>query len=228
MSTIARAIYNVDAQMRDLSTVQGLSLLVIPGQEPADGVKIGRHHALFVSDQSSQTPNYISPNQSILDSLREYRDSLVNSLLQAGDILGSTAMSNASSSGVALSYRFMGTADSLKTTAMVAEHFEMKMVELFGVYLNQEFMYEVYYQDNYAPSFVETQAKLVTLENVLALNINDSVNGAIHKSIVDLLATFTEMDDDTVAMLKQSIDDDLSIIEVEDEDELQETTEDME
>lgn len=228
MATIARAIYNVDAQMRDLSTVQGLSLLIIPGQQPKDGVRIGRHHALFINEQASQTPNYISPNQAILDSLREYRESLVNSLLQAGDILGSTAMSNASSSGVALSYRFMGTADSLRTTSMIAEHFESKMVELFGVYMGQYFEYEVHYEDNYAPSFVETQAKLVTLENVLALNINDSVNGAIHKSIVDLLATFTEMDDDTVAMLKQSIDSDLGQIEVEDDTELQETTEDME
>ncbi len=223
MATIARAIYNVDSEMRELTRSQGFSILVIPGQQPKSGIVIGKNNALFISENASAFPAFISPNQSILDSINKYRDSLVNSLLQSGDILGSTAMSNASSSGVALAYRFMGTADSLKGTAQIAKYYDEKIIKMFGTFFGTEFEYEVEYCDNYIPSFVETQAKLVTLENLLALNINDTINAHIEKVIVDYLATMSDADDDEVAMLKQSIDDDTSMIDEEPIDETLDT-----
>jgi hypothetical protein len=205
--------------MRDLTRSQGFSILVIPGQQPKDNIVVGKHNALFVSENATQMPTFISPESSILQGLITYRESLVNSLLQCGDILGSTAMSNGSSSGVALSYRFMGTKDSLLTTAMVAEHYETKIIEMFGAYMNQEFEYEVEYNENYSPSFLESQAKLTTIENLLALNINDTVNRTLEKGIVDIMATFIELTDEEVGMLKQSIVEDASEIYEEDNDE---------
>jgi len=205
MATQARAVYNLDSEMRDLSRSQGFSILVIPGQQPKDGVVIGSKNALFISIDASQTPSFIGPDTAILSGLLTYRKELVDGIMRSGDILGSTAVSNGSASGVSLAYRYMGTSDALKQTANVAEFYDKKIVELFSMFIDEDIEYDVYYDDNYTPTFTDTKEKIATLETVLAIDISPEVNAQLQKDIISMVGKFMDYDDELLAILKDGV-----------------------
>lgn len=211
MATLARSIYNTGSALEDLTRSQWFSILVLPnsyaGNETKDTVVISNHNALFVDSDATVQPNYISPASDILTSGLSYYQQQITNLIQTADVLGTTALgtSNSTSSGVAESYKFFGKQQALLISSQIAEYLDEKVIEMFNMFMNQEAPYEVKYNDNFSPSFTETQQKVTLLESIADRNISDTVTADMNADIVTLVAQFMSWDDDRLQTALESI-----------------------
>jgi len=207
MSQLARATYNQLSELRDLGRSSSFSLLVIPGQNPKTMTEVGAKNVLFIHQDSTTLPTYISPDSKINDtSLMEIKFS-IEAMIAQGNSSGSVIQSGSLSvkSGVALAFEFKGQGDALNKGADMAEALEVSIANLFGLFATP-FEFAVHYEREYMPfTSDEINKKLTFLETILAMNISDEVNAAVSLEILDLFRYNSNISKDRFIELKESV-----------------------
>ena len=211
MATLARKIYNIDSELTDLERAQMFSILLIPsispGNEPKDNIVVSTSNALFYDSQSTNKPEYISPDSNIMKVQMENRQSSMDNLLQSADVLGSTAIANSnnSSSGISMQYQFFGKQQGLIMSSNIANSLETQVMELLGLFFGIDYEYYVKYTDNFSPTFTEMQQKISVLQSIADMEISDNVDANINADIVTLVSEFMKWDDDRLRKALESI-----------------------
>jgi len=213
MATLARAVYNTASSLEDLTRSQQFSILVLPnsygGNESKDTVVISNHNALFVDSDATVTPSYISPDSAILTSNLAYYQQQITNLIQTADVLGTTALgtNNSTSSGIAESYKFYGKMQALQLSSNIANDLDKQVIDMFNIFMNQDASYIVKYNDNFSPSFTETQQKVTLLESIADRDISDVITADMNADIITLVAKFMSWEDERLQTALESISD---------------------
>jgi hypothetical protein len=128
-------------------------------------------------------------------------ESIVKSLLDSANVLGASSVSTSgsTSSGVALSYEFLGQHYILNTIANLCTKTELLISEMFKLYTNTEFEYAVKYDTNFKPNIMDIKLKYEILEKIYNLS-DDSTKVVLKKSMVGLLVQILG-ENDELAML---------------------------
>ena len=168
LSRLNLTIYNQDSEQRDLERIQSFSVLVVPGTQPDQNIEIGSHNLIYIDNDATQSPKYISPDPQVLTTLRTSSEHNIDALITMANILGATAINNGNStkSGVAMSFEFLGQSYQLMETAMYATEFEEAIAKLFGLFIGQEIGYTVVYKTDYIPTATQVKAKLDILQTI--------------------------------------------------------------
>jgi len=187
------SIYNLKSEIRDLERTQSFSILVLPGTEPDTDITVGNSNVIYVDQDSTQFPAYISPDSSILSTLQDCINSDIDHLLKNADILGSTSLSlgSGNESGVSKAYTFAGQNYKLLSNSMIATAIETRISYLFGLFIKQDIVSTVAYPTNFQPSSTELQYQLDTFDDILK-NFGDGMSedskNSIYKSIDIIVA----------------------------------------
>ena len=211
MASLARNMYNTDSELKDLSRSQMFSILLIPSINPTadsqDNIVISNSNAIFYDSQSTNTPEYISPDSSIMTVQMENRSKQIENLLSTADVLGSSVVNKgtSASSGVAMSYEFFGQMYALLESSNIASNLEEQVIEILGLYLDTEIEYYTEYPREFSPTFNETQQKINALNDVVKMNISEEVSIEMNKSIVKLLGEQMEIEPETLTVLVDSV-----------------------
>lgn len=211
MATLAKAIYNTSSEIQDLQRSQSFSILLIPststGEEGADNIVVSNHNALFYDADATSQPSYIAPDSNIMKTNQESLDKQINLLIQQADVLGSSAVSNAStaSSGVAYAYKFYGKQQKLSLSSKVASYYDEGIIELLSKFIGVKINYEVKYTDTFAPTFAENKERITTLEQIANMDISDTVTSMVHADITKIIGGILDWDENELEGALDSI-----------------------
>lgn len=207
MSRQSKQLLNASSRLDELNKDQTLSILVIPGKSSEETLEIGTSNALFVDEQASNMPNYISPDSGQMTVGQGYNDSLIEKIIQSADVLGTTVVATgAATSGVQEAYRFFGKSHALMQSSGIASYLDNAVISLLELFTNMSFEYTAKYQDKFAPTFYETQAKSDVLVKVLDLNLSPVVNAQVSKDLVNIVGEFMGWSDDVLMECIDSIE----------------------
>jgi hypothetical protein len=196
------AIFNKDSELRDQERATAFSMLYMQTDSNNNNFAIGSHNILLLPASSDITipPAYISPDTSIMSTLSANTEVLINSIFSAAQQQGVVAIKE--TSGIAEAYKFRAQSTQLQKTAIIAEHYEQKVAELFSRYIKQDVDYIVNYDKTYDPFY--SRVTVDELTKLLSLPLPDDVKKALYKSIVS--KTLDHLDQDTLNVLFDSID----------------------
>lgn len=188
LAALSYVIFQQDSEQRNTERQSAFNMLTIPSLDSNAQVSVGNDSILYYDPNSSQAPSYIGPDSGVLDVLMRTEAQNVADLLASADNIGATAVQTSSpESGVAKAYKFIGQSFALEETAELAEKCEMVMAKMFSLFIGEPVSYAVEYDDNYSPTFSETQQKLAFLKELLAIpNMPTEVLTDIQNSIVSL------------------------------------------
>jgi hypothetical protein len=219
LAQAARTLYNQLSELRELSRDSSFSLLVVPGNDPKVILEVGPKNALFVPQNVTNMPSYISPDQAVNKSLVEELQFTVENILAQGELKGASVQVSTSStvkSGVALAIEFQGNTDALNANADIAEGLEVKIAELFGLY-TVPFEYEVTYARDFTPfSKSDMKEQFAFLKEALSQNLSPEINMEIKLQMLELIKFNTSINNDRYNELKETIQ--LAIESAEDTD----------
>jgi hypothetical protein len=202
-------IYNMDSEQRNLERLTAFPMLTIQSRDSNANVNIGADSLLVYGgeyDGSITAPSWINPGADILTVLNNLSNELLSKLVESANVIGATAVNNgnASKSGVAMSYEFLGQSYALKETARIAEHFEKMASVMFGLYIGQPIEYTVKYQSNYKPSQDEINKKVELLQKIIDMGISEQITAVMYEELIrDVLGYYKIAKD--VEVLIQSI-----------------------
>jgi hypothetical protein len=159
------AIFNQLSEQRDLERTSAFCLLEIPNDNPPDAdVELDASNLLWVPTNSSRGSAYISPDSNVLKVLRESAITTVELLQKQADQLGATSIQASSQSGEAYKLEFLGKSFVLKEGAKFAQSVEDKIVEMFGLFMSEDFEYEITYSTEFIPGVTEVTAKIAVIK----------------------------------------------------------------
>jgi hypothetical protein len=172
LATTNLGIYNQLSEQRDLERTQAFSLLEIPNDQPQDGeVELGPKNIIWVPTNSSRGSAYVSPDSSVLKVLRESAVITTELLQKQADQLGATTISSAAKSGDSYKMEFLGKSFVLKESAKFAQSVEDKIVEMFGLFVSEPFIYEITYSTEFVPGVAEVTAKISVVKASMDIGI---------------------------------------------------------
>lgn len=191
------AIFNGSSELNNIQRQQAFCLLVLPTNDQNPNLEIGANSVLCVDPQSSIMPDFISPDAAIMTVVQGNIESIVKSLLDSANVLGASSVSTSgsTSSGVALSYEFLGQHYILNTIANLMVKSEKLVASLFKLYTNTEFEYAVKYDTNFKPNIMDIKLKYEILEKIYNLS-DDSTKVVLKKSMIGLLMQILGESDD--------------------------------
>lgn len=170
LAALSYVIFQQDSEQRNTERQCAFSMLTIPSLDSNAQVSVGNDSILYYDPNSSQAPSYIGPDAGVLVTLMQTEAQNVSDLLASADNIGATAVQTSSpESGVAKAYKFVGQSFALEETAELAEKCEMVMAKMFSLFVGESVSYTVEYNDNYSPTFSETQQKLTFLKDLMAI-----------------------------------------------------------
>lgn len=195
LARLSLTIYNQDSEQRNLERLCATPTFCIQTKNTDLNVNIGADSLLAYGGEyegSVTAPAWISPSQDILTVMGQRSEKNVQSLIEQANVIGATAINKNSSysSGVSMSYQFIGQNAALKQTARIAENFENMIALMFGLYTNQTIDYSVVYRENYKPTGEEISKKMETLSMLLDLDMSEMVNTEIKKEMIKDIADF--------------------------------------
>ena len=202
-------IYNMDSEQRNLERLTAFPMLSIQSKDSNANVNIGADSLLVYGgeyDGSVTAPSWINPGADILTVLNTLSNELLAKLIESANVIGATAVNNgnASKSGVAMSYEFLGQSYALKETARIAENFELMVSIMFGLYIDQTVEYSVRYQSNYKPSQDEINKKVELLQKIIDMGISEQITATMQAELIKDVVSYYKIDFD-IDKLIQSI-----------------------
>jgi hypothetical protein len=179
------AVYNKDSEIRDLERTQAFSIFFMQTDTQNNSITLGASNALIIpaGNDITMAPGYISPDPNIMKTLVENSEKLIASIIEASEYNGVTGVKTAKS-GIAASYDFISTNNTLLKTCVIASKFEMEVSELFGEYVKEKIDYTVVYPNKFQ-NYLNKETK--TYLDVLNIDLPDNVKKEIKKVIVSEL-----------------------------------------
>lgn len=176
-------LFNKDSELRDQERAQAFSIFYAQIGGSNNNITVGPHSMINLpSDPNiTITPGYASPDSSILSHLTDSADKYIDNIFRAAQQAGIVGIKQASS-GISEAYRFTATNEQLKMTSTVMQDFELKLADLFSLYINEP----VEYICNYTKEF-NTFYNVMSVDDVVKLlNIDfpEDVKKEIKKSAI--------------------------------------------
>lgn len=165
---VAHALFNKDSEMREFERKAAFSMLAIQGDKSEGDQTLGQGNIIYYPVESSNAPEWISPDPNLVKELRENRNALREDLYGIAEQAGVTAVRDAKS-GIALAYEFQAHKFILDETATICDTTEMRLFDLFMRYTGNYGAYE--YHVTYNREFLPYNVKEVMDHDSFLLEI---------------------------------------------------------
>jgi len=172
ISRIALAIYNKESEVRDLERSQSFSLLCIQSDRGGN-ISIGNKNVLYISNETTNMPTFISPNPSILIGLMINAEKMRDDMYKLAEQSGVTAVKS-EASGVAEAYKFYGHETVLQKASALAKKVDYAIFDLFCLYTGETLDYEADFPTDFAPGNITIEVD--TLDKYLKLALPPLAN----------------------------------------------------
>lgn len=212
LAKINFTIFNKDSEIRSLERNQGFSVFYLQSDQTGN-LTLGSKNVLYLPVGTTIVPGFASPDSAILAGLQDSNTKLREDLFRIAEQSGVIGVQSAS--GVAIQWSFFAHESVLKKTSYIATNFELACAELFQLYTNQEFIYEVKYPEDFQPN--DKMAELKLYDTAMMMDLPPLAKSKLKEKIANLL--FSDIDGEE---LKEIIDE----IRQEKEDELTSRVED--
>lgn len=150
LAKINLAIYNKDSEIRELERNQGFSIFYMQTDGSGQGVTVGTNNVLILPINTTIPPGFASPDASIQTNLMNYQKDLKEDLFRIAEQHGVTGVE--AKSGIAIQWDFYAHESVLKKTSSIATNAEEMIAWIFGLYIGQDFDYEVHYPYTFQPN----------------------------------------------------------------------------
>jgi len=196
-------LFNLDSIITDISDNQAFSIFTTP-TNGGSGVEFSTTKGLSYPYDSSNRPEFISPDASQLKTLLEVEQNLENSMYKAGVVSHLQRFQQSAESKELDRSRLN---DLLGTFKNQIEKAEEKLMYIFGLYVGFDYGYMVAYSDDFGVSTIAetidrflaldstgiTQAMRTKLEIDLANEILDFQDDDMRQEFIELIETEREL-----------------------------------
>lgn len=191
-------LFNLDSIITDISDNQAFSIFTTPTMG-GSGVEYSTTKGLSYPADSSNRPEFISPDASQLKTLLEVEQNLENSMYKAGVVSHLQRFQQSAESKELDRTRLN---DLLGTFKNQIEKAEEKLMYLFGLFVGYDYGYMVRYSDDFGVSTItESIDRFLSLDST---NITSSFRKELEKKLA--LELFDFNDDDEMSEFIQQIE----------------------
>jgi len=146
-------LYNKESELNSLEMAQGFSILYTSGVEVKS---LGHFNYINCGEEAAFPPGFASPDpthhQNLTGSCKRLIDEIFTFAGQNGIKVAGKVIAE---SGISKEWDFRAEETLLKETATAAAALEVKVAELFGLYVNQTIDYEPGYPEHYSPTYTQ-------------------------------------------------------------------------
>ena len=186
VARIQNRIFNLDSIITDVSDNQGFSIFTMPSH-PDSGVEFGTTKGISYPMESSNKPEFISPDASQLKTLIDLENSLVNMMYQAGVVNHLQRFQQSAESKEIDRARLNDLLGTFKTQIEEAEE---KLMQIFGLYVGYDYEYQVRYSDDFGISTLSEQ--IDRFLSIDATRVTNAVYTRMEKDLADSLFDFKD------------------------------------
>lgn len=203
IAKVNHAIFNKDSEIRDQERAQGFAVFYVQTDDTMMSATIGTKNVWTIPIEATMPPGFASPDPNILKGLVENREKLRESLFIIAGQHGVTGVADGKS-GIAKQWDFKAHESVLQTTGKIAEQLELQVMEIFKLWTNEEFEYNVHYKDEFQPANI---AAILT-DNMLLLDMGlpEKVAAHVKKESLRLRAKEQNWDDEKIQELLEEFD----------------------
>jgi len=187
VARIQHRVFNLDSIITDVSDNQGFSIFTMPSH-PDSGVEFGTTKGISYPMESSNKPEFISPDASQLKTLIDLESSLVNMMYQAGVVNHLQRFQQSAESKEIDRARLN---DLLGTFKSQVEEAEEKLMEIFGLYVGYDYEYHVEYSEDFGISTLSEQ-----IDRFLSIDATRVTNSVYTKMEQDLAQSLFDFEDE--------------------------------
>lgn len=176
------AIYNLCSEAREIMRKAGFPFLAIPvgsGGFPKE-IQLGSAGILGYPMDSSNKPEYISPDTSIIKIYTEMTNELIEEAYKLGRVAGVTGVME--QSGRAKAWDFQATKTELSILSGVMEQAERDTVELFSLWTNEKLDVSIHYNEDFGVG--DTESDLAIVERIISLGVPVYVSNLLKKDVL--------------------------------------------
>jgi hypothetical protein len=198
------AIYNLCSEAREIMRKAGFPFLAIPvgtGGFPKE-IQLGSAGILGYPMDSSNKPEYISPDVSIIDVYTKMVSDLIEESYKLGRVAGVTGVLE--QSGRAKAWDFQATKTELSILSRVMEQAERDTAEMFSLWTNDQIDVTIHYNEDFGVG--DTMEDLAVVERIIALGVPVDVGNLLKKDV--LSGYLSKYDRETRDEVNQQIDND--------------------
>jgi len=188
---IARTIYNMDSEQRDLERAQAFSLLQLPSDMPEKATKIGVHNVLYVGNEGTRDAKYVSPDAQILQTLGISSDRMTVRMKDQARNLGIRVVEKHYKSGTALSHDYAPSYAVLASGSIVFEGVEYDIRNMFNEVAGQSDKTKINYNRDYSPSPDKNVEDYNTLVGAMKTDYGEKRNAIIINHSYEKLESIT-------------------------------------
>lgn len=148
IARLQHRIFNLSSIITDVADNQGFSIFTMP-VDVNSGIEFSTTKGISYPKDSSNKPEFISPDASQLKTLIELLNSLVHEMYQAGSVSHLQRFQQSAESKELDRQRLN---DLLGTFKRQVESTERKLMSIFGDFVGFDYEYNVYYSDDFGVS----------------------------------------------------------------------------
>lgn len=203
VARIGHRVYNLGSIITDIADNQAFSILTMP-QRADSSIEFSTNKGLSYDGESSNKPEFISPDAQQLKTLLELQASLINEQYQAGVVSHLQRFQQSAESKEVDRARLN---DLLGTFKNQIEQAERKLMYLFGLYTGYEYDYNVFYSDDFGISTLSERIdqfmQLASTDKISDLTLSE-----LEKGLVGELLDFasSELKDEFMAKLETNLE----------------------
>jgi hypothetical protein len=191
---IARAVYNMDSEQRDLERAQAFSILQVPSNMPETAQVIGAKNVLYVGEDASRDAKYISPDSNILQSLGLSSDRMTLRMKDQARNIGIRIVEKHYKSGDAIELDYEPSSTVYENNSILFEDVEKKINRMFIAMTGITDNTEIVYDQDYKPSDSKNNKDYTMLTEASATDYGEERNMQIRNESYKKLALITGME----------------------------------
>jgi len=201
MAKLCYTIFNKDSEIRDAERAQAFNIFYLQTDTENNNLTIGPRNAIVIppGNDITITPGFASPDPAILEGLVNNNEKLIESLYSIAAQNGINAVKQ--TSGVAESYKFFASNQQLKKTATLATNFELKVADLFSLYVSKEIEYKSVFPSTWDPFYAKLS--IDELIKLVELDLSPEITVEIKKLIASNV--LEHLDSDRIEKLNETI-----------------------
>lgn len=186
LARMNHALFNKTSLIHSQERSQGFSLLYIQTNNPQNLQTVGDKTVLFIPENMTIPPAYISANPAVLEGLVSNEDKLREDMFRLAEQNGVIGVQSAKS-GVAIQWDFFAHESVLKTTSSMAKWLTDKIAELWGLYVKDDAgkKLDAEYPTDFQPN--DVTAELALYDKALLMTFPPKTTAMLKSKAVRLL-----------------------------------------
>ena len=218
LCSLAKMIYNQMSEKRVLERNESFSLLVLASDDPKENIELGSNNVIWVNPESNITPQFISPDASLLsgigDEITRSQDMFANAASRMGAI---PVQGQSTKSGEALKMEFVGSSYALTAQSKLFESIEGEVFTLFGLYVDNMPEVVVTYDKNFNPTYTQLEIDNKALIQAMEQNVSPTATKEFAKAYVDNINAMAELGIDEATQSKIDVEIDALPVDIQDQ-----------